>query len=106
MRAADSWAKPVECLNIAEISAGARALNVEGRPLSESIFLSQAEAVAVLQKSGLPARIKTLQNWEIGRVVPNRYAEAALDEFLQTHPKVSIKRDPTKPGLGLYSSSL
>lgn len=33
MRPADSWAKPVERLNIAEIPAGARALNVEGRPL-------------------------------------------------------------------------
>jgi anti-anti-sigma factor len=32
-RPADTWAKPVERLNIAEIPVGARALNVEGRPL-------------------------------------------------------------------------
>ena len=33
-RPTDTWAKPVERLKIAEIPAGARALNVEGRPLS------------------------------------------------------------------------
>jgi anti-anti-sigma factor len=32
-RPTDTWANPIERLNIAEIPAGARALNVEGRPL-------------------------------------------------------------------------
>ena len=32
-RPTDSWAKPVEQLDIAEIPAGARALNVQGRQL-------------------------------------------------------------------------
>lgn len=51
-----------------------------------------------------PVRLKTLQNWEIGRVVSNPYAAAFLADFLKTHPKVSIKRDPSKAGPKPFNS--
>ena len=53
--------------------------------------ISQAEAVELLSRRGLPVRLRTLQAWEAGRSL-------ALTEFLEKHPTVSIKRDPKRPG--------
>ena len=60
--------------------------------------ISQAEAADLLRRRGLPVRLRTLQAWEAGRSSPNRFAVIALAEFLDKHPTVSIKRDPSKPG--------
>ena len=60
--------------------------------------ISQAEAVELLSRRGLPVRLRTLQAWEAGRSAPNRFAVIALSEFLEKHPTVSIKRDPSRPG--------
>lgn len=48
--------------------------------------LSQAQAVGVLCAAGLPAKIKTLQAWEIGRNSPQSITAAALEQFLDQHP--------------------
>ena len=50
--------------------------------------LSQAQAVAVLVAAGLPARLRTLQHWEIGRRSPRAITAAALERFLDEHPKI------------------
>ena len=60
--------------------------------------ISQAEAAELLSRRGLPVRLRTVQGWEAGRFAPNAFAVAALTEFLDKHPTVSIKRDPSKPG--------
>jgi len=60
--------------------------------------ISQAEASDVLRRRGLPIRLRTLQEWEAGRSAPNPFAAVALTEFLDKHPTVSVKRDPSRPG--------
>jgi DNA-binding transcriptional regulator YiaG len=60
--------------------------------------ISQAEAAELLRGRGLPIRLRTLQEWEAGRAVPNAFAALALTQFLDKHPTVSIKRDPSRPG--------
>ena len=60
--------------------------------------ISQAEAAELLRRRGLPIRLRTLQSWEAGRSAPNPFAAVALAEFLDKHPIVSIKRDPSRPG--------
>jgi DNA-binding transcriptional regulator YiaG len=60
--------------------------------------ISQAEAAKLLCRRGLPIRLRTLQAWEAGRSAPNRFAVVALIQFLDKHPTVSIKRDPSRPG--------
>jgi DNA-binding transcriptional regulator YiaG len=51
----------------------------------ESNNLSQLEAVDVLLAAGLPANIRTLQAWEIGRHSPQAITAAALELFLDEH---------------------
>jgi DNA-binding transcriptional regulator YiaG len=60
--------------------------------------ISQAEAAELLSRRGLPVRLRTLQAWEAGRSAPNAFAARAISEFLDKHPTVSIKRDPSRPG--------
>ena len=60
--------------------------------------ISQAEATELLREGGLPVRLRTLQEWESGRAAPNVFAALALTEFLEKHPTVSIRRDPSRPG--------
>jgi DNA-binding transcriptional regulator YiaG len=60
--------------------------------------ISQAEAAELLGRRGLPIRLRTLQAREAGRSAPNRFAVVALIQFLDKHPTVSIKRDPSRPG--------
>jgi DNA-binding transcriptional regulator YiaG len=60
--------------------------------------ISQAEAAEMLRGSGLPVRLRTLQEWESGRAVPNAFAALALTQYLDQHPTVSIERDPSRPG--------
>lgn len=50
--------------------------------------LSQAQAVAVLVSAGLPAKLRTLQHWEIGRRSPRAITAAALARFLDENPKI------------------
>jgi transcriptional regulator with XRE-family HTH domain len=54
----------------------------------ESNNLSQAQTVAVLVAAGLPAKIRTLQHWEIGRRSPRAITAAALERFLDEHPTI------------------
>jgi DNA-binding transcriptional regulator YiaG len=51
--------------------------------------LSQAEAVHVFEKQGLPISLDTLQNWEIGRRSPRGLSAVALSEFLKCHSKIT-----------------
>ena len=60
--------------------------------------ISQAEAAELLRRRGLPIRLRTLQAWEAGRSAPNPFAAVAMTEFLDKHPTVSVKRDPSRPG--------
>ena len=55
----------------------------------ETNNLSQAQAVEVMLAAGLPAKLKTLQGWEIGRHSPQPITAAALGRFLDQHPKVT-----------------
>ena len=50
--------------------------------------LSQAQAVAVLIAAGLPAKLRTVQDWESGRRSPHAFTAAALARFLDEHPKI------------------
>ena len=55
--------------------------------------LSQAQAVTVLVAAGLPAKLRTLQHWEIGRRSPRAITAAALARFLDENPKVDYRSD-------------
>lgn len=55
--------------------------------------LSQAQAVAVLVAAGLPAKLRTLQHWEIGRRSPRAITAAALARFLDENSKVDYRSD-------------
>lgn len=57
--------------------------------------LTQAQAVAAFQAEGLPVTLDSLQNWEIGRYTPSRFAAVALSDFLKRHAKIQ------KPGRDL-----
>jgi DNA-binding transcriptional regulator YiaG len=50
--------------------------------------LTQTQAVALFKAEGLPVTLDTLQNWEIGRFSPSRFAALALEDFLKRHPKI------------------
>jgi hypothetical protein len=55
--------------------------------------LSQSQAVKLLNAAGLPAKLKTLQGWEIGRHAPQAITAAALERFLDqhsTHPSLPV----------------
>ena len=52
----------------------------------EANSLSQSQAVEFLIAAGLPAKLKTLQGWEIGRHSPQAITAAALERFLDQHP--------------------
>jgi transcriptional regulator with XRE-family HTH domain len=56
--------------------------------------LSQAQAVEALLAAGLPAKLKTLQGWEIGRHSPQPITAAALARFLDQHPSVPHPSPP------------
>jgi DNA-binding transcriptional regulator YiaG len=51
--------------------------------------LTQAQAVAAFKAEGLPVTLDSLQNWEIGRNTPSRFAAVALSDFLERHSKIS-----------------
>ena len=55
----------------------------------ETNNLSQAQAVEVMLEAGLPAKLKTLQGWEIGRHSPQPITAAALERFLDQHPRIT-----------------
>jgi DNA-binding transcriptional regulator YiaG len=57
--------------------------------------LTQAQAVAAFQAEGLPVTLDSLQNWEIGRYTPSRFAAVALSDFLKRHANIQ------KPGRDL-----
>jgi transcriptional regulator with XRE-family HTH domain len=60
----------------------------------EANNLSQAEAVRVLASAGVPAKLATLQQWEIGRRSPPAITTAALQRFLDEHPTLD-RRSPS-----------
>src|SRR6476620_5778491 len=51
--------------------------------------LSQAQAVRILVKAGLPIALPTLQQWEIARSTPRALMVAALARFLTQQEKLS-----------------
>ena len=56
----------------------------------EANSLSRSEAVKLLNVAGLPAKVRTLQGWEIGRQ-PQAMTAAALERFLDqqsNHPSI------------------
>ncbi|SRR5258708_6418637 len=55
----------------------------------EANNLSQSQAVEVLRSAGLPAKVKTLQAWESGRNSPQPITTAALEQFLDQHPRIT-----------------
>lgn len=51
--------------------------------------LSQSQAVEILVSGGLPVKVRTLQDWEIGRRSPRALAASALEKFLEEHPTIT-----------------
>ena len=51
----------------------------------EANHLSQSQAVEVLVAAGLPAKLRTLQDWETGRRSPRGLSISALERFLNEH---------------------
>ena len=47
--------------------------------------LSQSQTVEVLVAAGLPAKLRTLQDWETGRRSPRGLSSSALERFLNEH---------------------
>ena len=71
----------------------------------ESNSLSQSQAVKLLNAAGLPAKLKTLQGWEIGRHSPQAITAAALERFLDQHPThPSPLRSPPPQSGGHHSA--
>jgi transcriptional regulator with XRE-family HTH domain len=71
----------------------------------ESNSLSQSQAVKLLIAAGLPAKLKTLQGWEIGRHSPQAITAAALERFLDQHPTVlQPQRNPPPQSAGHHSA--
>jgi transcriptional regulator with XRE-family HTH domain len=57
----------------------------------EANNLSQIQAVDVLVAAGLPAKFRTLQDWESGRRHPRAITAAALERFLNENPGIDRK---------------
>ena len=55
----------------------------------EANNLSQSQAVQILVAAGLPVKLRTLQDWEVGRRSPHALSATALDRFLDQHPTIS-----------------
>ena len=71
----------------------------------ESNSLSQSQAVKLLIAAGLPAKLKTLQGWEIGRHSPQAITAAALERFLDQHATVlQPLRNPPPQSAGHHSA--
>jgi transcriptional regulator with XRE-family HTH domain len=51
----------------------------------EANNLSQSQTVQVLVAAGLPAKLRTLQDWETGRRSPRGLSSSALERFLNEH---------------------
>ena len=49
----------------------------------ETQGLSQSQAVKALNSAGVPVTLDSLQNWEIGRYIPNAETALALHTFFQ-----------------------
>jgi transcriptional regulator with XRE-family HTH domain len=71
----------------------------------ESNSLSQSQAVKLLIAAGLPAKLKTLQGWEIGRHSPQAITASALERFLDQHTTVlQPQRTPPPRSAGHHSA--
>jgi transcriptional regulator with XRE-family HTH domain len=57
----------------------------------EANNFSQIQAVDFLCRAGLPAKFRTLQDWESGRRHPRAITAAALQRFLDEHEHVRVK---------------
>ena len=69
--------------------------------------LSQTQAVEVILAAGLPAKLKTLQGWETGRHSPQPITAAALERFLDQHPRIThplLHRSPPPQSAARRSS--
>ena len=53
---------------------------------------SQSDAVKVLNNTGIPVTLDSLQNWESGRRNPHAAVALALADFLRQPPKKSSPR--------------
>jgi transcriptional regulator with XRE-family HTH domain len=59
------------------------------RAWREANSLSQSETIRILVAGGLPAKLRTLQDWESGRHSPQPITAAALERFLDQHPTIT-----------------
>jgi transcriptional regulator with XRE-family HTH domain len=69
----------------------------------EANNLSQSQTVEVLIAAGLPAKLRTLQDWETGRRSPRGLSTSALERFLEEHSRgttdpVSNRTPPPQSG--------
>ena len=76
----------------------------------EANNLSQSQAVEVLIAAGLPAKLRTLQDWETGRRSPRGLSTSALERFLNEHPEGITppfsNRTPPPQSAGHHSSDI
>src|SRR5271165_4104146 len=73
----------------------------------EANHLSQSQTVEALIAAGLPAKLRTLQDWETGRRSPRGLSTSALERFLDEHPeritRPSSNRNPPPQSAGHHS---
>jgi DNA-binding transcriptional regulator YiaG len=74
----------------------------------EANNLSQSQTVEVLIAAGLPAKLRTLQDWETGRRSPRGLSTSALERFLNEYPRGIThpfsNRTPPPQSAGHHSS--
>jgi DNA-binding transcriptional regulator YiaG len=74
----------------------------------EANNLSQSQTVEVLIAAGLPAKLRTLQDWETGRRSPRGLSTSALERFLNEYPRGIThpfsNRTPPPQSAGYHSS--
>jgi DNA-binding transcriptional regulator YiaG len=76
----------------------------------EANNLSQLQTVEVLIAAGLPAKLRTLQDWETGRRSPRGLSSSALERFLNEHSEGIThpfsNRTPPPQSAGYHSSDI
>jgi DNA-binding transcriptional regulator YiaG len=76
----------------------------------EANHLSQSQTVEALIAAGLPAKLRTLQDWETGRRSPRGLSTSALERFLDEHPEGIThpfsNRTPPPQSAGYHSSDI
>ena len=74
----------------------------------EANNVSQSQAVDILIAAGLPAKLRTLQDWETGRRSPRGLYTSALERFLEEHSRGAtdpLSKRTLPPQSGAHQSS-